>query len=516
MQADSAVAAKATLPRNSYIFSVGPHPAGNLVGRFENSAAIGDGAVLHQLDDIAHAKESGYDILILGHCYNPFSGELSQEVASQLLCLWVKKDNNAFYDYLGEISGRFVILLAESDGKLNVWGDACGTLPVCYHNNDSGIYLSSHAHFIKEAAGLQDDPLITSLAKTKFYNLGIRHCPADLTEVEGVRMLTPNLQLSYESGSVEISRIFPRAMREERPDDKVVREVSQALKSSIQCLLSYKKPVLCALSGGVDSRISLAATKGERESIAFFTFAGEGNASRDLECTRLLGETLSLDFSAINLPSVSEDRAFFNTYRCLQGETRWPNAKETLQRLTYFGERDAFEIRSSVSEVARSFIKRKFHVKHLKLTPSNMVPLYKRVPFSKKWHSKLENEFNKWMEKSEFKEVSRLGYDWLDFYYWEHRVGTWQSLVMQDADYYTNPTVVFNNRKVLAMFLSAPEKFRETDELQKRVMLELDMDSLDVPLVKNFGKKAVLRELAEFTYLALYRSFVRLFCRKIS
>jgi len=84
---------------------------------------------------------------------------------------------------------------------------------------------------------------------------------------------------------------------------------------------------------------------------------------------------------------------------------------------------------------------------------------------------------------------------------------------MQDADYYTNPTVIFNNRKVLAMLLSVPEQLRETDELQKRVMLEIDMDSLNVPLVKNFGNKAMLRELAEFTYLALYRLFVRIFCR---
>lgn len=135
-------------------------------------------------------------------------------------------------------------------------------------------------------------------------------------------------------------------------------------------------------------------------------------------------------------------------------------------------------------------MKIKFHVDQLKMMPGIMVPLYKRAPFSKRWHRQLENAFGDWVQRGKFYEIELFGYDWLDFYYWEFRVGMWQSMVLQDADYYTNPTVIFSNRRALDLLLSVPESYRENDELQRRIMLALDAEVIEVPLVKNFGKKS--------------------------
>lgn len=491
------------LPKNSYIVNSGGGATGDLIDSFQYRALANGVSIFHQFDDIEHVVEHGCELIILGHCYNPFTGQIGSDVANQLLLTWLQDEEN-FYELLDELSGRFVILLVNQAAQVYAWPDACGTLPVCYHTDSNGLWLSSHACLIKEAVGCRSDQLVSQLQKTRFYQFGIRHCPADLTEVEDVRLLTPNLQLFYADERVSVSRTFPRERYKEECVDRIVEDVATLLKSSIECLLNYHKPTFCALSGGVDSRISLAATRESRKGIKFFTFSGKGNASRDLECTRSLAKELSLNFNAIELPEVHDNVGFLDRYCQLQGKTRCPNSEETQQRLSYFGRQDAFEIRSSVSEVARSFIKRKFRIGKMELTAANMVPLYKRVPFSKHWQNKLESAFDNWVEISGFKKIERLGYDWLDFYYWEYRVGTWQNLVMQDADYYTNPTVIFNNRKILSLMLSSPESLRNNDELQKKIMLYMDNTALDIPLVKNFGSRAVIREVGEAAYLRVY------------
>jgi hypothetical protein len=490
-------------PKNSYLVASSDIGCDELLSMFSKYLNVSGYAFWHNCDDCYFVELIEKKIFCLGHCYNPFSGKVGKEAILELL-EETQKGEEAFLCKLGELSGRFVIFLLSQNGSLTVFPDACSSIPVTYLLNAKGLLLSSHSGLIKKIFKLSDSSLVESLSRTRFYNIGIRHCPADLTEVEGVKMLTPNLQLFYQSDSISVSRIFPKYSRVEREVDEVVEKVSEVMKRSVECLSQFGKPIHCALSGGVDSRMSLAATVELRNFINFFTFSGDGNASRDIKCTKELADRLQLSFSPINLPENRYADSFFDLYRLLQGRTREANAQETSARRQSFGVCDAFEIRSSVSEVSRSFMKRKFHIENMKLTPDAMVPLYKRVPFSKKWHQHLRRAFAEWMERSSFQDVEKYGYDWLDFYYWEVRVGTWQSLVLQDADYYTNPTVIFCNRKLLDLMLSSHEFYRESDQLQIRIMKYLDKEVVQLPIVKNFGGKAKVREFMEHFYLSLY------------
>ena len=501
---------QAKLPRNSYLIVNNEKSSHESLGRFPSQQNFGEFLLYHNFDDLHFISHEYNTLIVLGHCFNPFDATIADATVRRLADAW-SVDDGKFLDYLDQLSGRFLVIVAKANGDIQVIADACATLPVCYYADSKHLCLSSHAALIQTSFKLADSELISELAKTRFYNIGIRHCPPGLTEVDGVHMLSPNQRLSYfsKTGDLRFERIFPRDVRKELPLNEVVEQLADGLRRSMQCLVDYDKPLLCALSGGVDSRVSLAATQKVRERVKFFTFAGKGNAERDVACTQALAKELDFVFTPIILPEVDDDD-FASTYRRLQGVTRAPNAKETLQRLTHFGCQNAFEIRSSVSEIARSFIKRKFHIDQTALTPGVMVPLYKRVPFSKSWHKRLEALFKDWIEKTEFSEVSVAGYEWLDFYYWEFRVGSWQSLVLQDADYYTNPTVIFANRTLLKLMLSVPERYRANDELQKRIMLALDDRSLNVPLVKNFGRKAAMREALESSYFTLYR---KMMCR---
>ncbi|QFU01531.1 hypothetical protein FIU83_07740 [Halomonas sp. THAF5a] len=496
------------LPRNAYLIVAGgaDQPSGQGPDeRFEHVLSLPGVQIWHTLDDCDVVPVPGGEasMIALGHLYNPFNGHLGREALKDLAASWAR-GLDAFFTAAGELSGRFVLLVSEEGKGLRVVPDACASLPIAYALDDRQLVLSSHAELIRTRLSLPGDATVTRLLGSRFYRMGIRHCPADLTEVEGVRLLTPNISLHHDAGGLALQRFYPTRERVERPVEEVVDAVASALGASFDCLVRYRRPMTCALSGGVDSRVSLAATVGNREAIRFFTFSGDHKRERDAVCTRALADRLSLNFEDIELLRPSPDDAFRQRYRRLQGKTRAPNADTVLFRTHHFGTFKGFEIRSCISEIARNFMRRKFHIRHLPMTAHAMVPLYKRVPFMASWHRLIAGAFDDWFRRTEFERVERCGYDWLDFYYWEVRVGTWQSQVLQDSDYYCSPTVIFNNRTLLDMMLSVPEVYRSTDELQRMIIERLDPAVMQLPMVKNFGRKAAIREFLESSYLKAY------------
>lgn len=498
-------------PRNAYLVvagdaqeSLAPSPD----ERFERAFCLGDVRIWHRLDDIevvsvGRAKADKAGIVALGHVYNPFSGRVGRTALEELAACW-HHGRDAFLDGVSDLSGRFVLLVREADGSLFVLPDACASLPVAYALDAGRLVLGSHPALIGSLLALSDEPRVTRLLATRFYHIGIRHCPADLTEVQGVRRLTPNVGLRHVAGTLELQRVYPTRARIERPVEAVVDTVATALNASIDCLVRFERPVTCALSGGVDSRVSLAATVGHRDAIRFFTFSGDPKRNRDATCTRALARRLSLPFEDIALQRPLAEAAFQQRYLRLQGQTRAPNVSSVLFRRQHFGTGEGVEIRSCISEIARCFMKRKFRMRRLPMSAHTMVPLYKRVPFRMSWHRLIARAFDDWARRTEFELIERFGHDWLDFYYWEVRVGTWQSLVLQDSDYYCSPTVIFNNRTLLDLMLSVPEADRASDALQRRIIERLDPSVMQLPMVKNFGWKAALRERLESSYLKAY------------
>jgi hypothetical protein len=444
-------------------------------------------------------------IVVVGHVYNPFTGAVGEEVLHELISAY-KEGESIFFDSLDRLSGRFVLFMESSTGRITIHPDATASLPIAYIRYGDALVASSHPNLLSQMLGLARDSEVTALARTRFYRLGIRHCPADRTEFSHVYYLTPNLMLEHEQGHLSIRRVFPREPRRVRDVFDVVEEVGDAMESSVVCLRRFETPMTCALSGGVDSRVTLAATRGLRDGLRFFTYAGPGNEARDLAATRRLAGRMGFDLEVVSLsPESAAEEPLRHRYEGLTSMTRMPNVDDVAARAAYWGQNRSFELRSSVSEITRAFFKRKFLLPDdLTASARNMVPLYKRVAPRSAWARRIEQWFADWSERSQFQQVSELGFDWLDLFYWEIRVGTWQALVLQDVDWYASPTVIFNNRRILAALLSTPEETRSDDSLHRALIARLDPSALDVPFVKNFGWKAWLRERGEAAYFRIF------------
>lgn len=448
----------------------------------------------------------GGKFILFGHIYNPFTGAVSQAAIRELMQIYAREGEKRFFESFDYCSGRFVLFIENAEGKLSVVPDATSSLPVAYAQDGDMLLVSSHPNVLGRLLDLQRDAELETLARTRLYRIGIRHCPADKTEFSGVKYLTPNLILELEKGRLSLRRVFPREPRRIREVADVVQEVGDAMQSSIACLRRFKFPMTCALSGGVDSRVTLAATRGQRDGLHFFTYVGPGNEARDLAATRRLSAQTGFALEEVILsPERAVDEALRHAYERLTSMTRMPNFGDVAARSAYWGRNHRFELRSSMSEITRSFFQRKFLLpEDLPASARNMVPLYKRVAPRSTSARKIEQWFADWAERSQFQQVSERGYEWLDFFYWEIRVATWQALVLQDVDWYASPTVIFNNRKILAALLSTPKEGRSDDSLHRALIAYLDCSTLEVPFVKNFGWRAWLRERGEAAYFSAF------------
>jgi hypothetical protein len=62
-----------------------------------------------------------------------------------------------------------------------------------------------------------------------------------------------------------------------------------------------------------------------------------------------------------------------------------------------------------------------------------------------------------------------FNYDMFELFYWEHRMGSWQSLQIMDLDVAQDTFILYNNRHILRKMLSVPLE----DRLWNRIHLEI-------------------------------------------
>ena len=175
---------------------------------------------------------------------------------------------------LYDVGGRFLVL-SHHDGRLMVHGDACGTRAVFAMPGTSGTWLASQPHLLETHAGARRDPAVDQLL---WDSPGADCWPGDLTPFPGVRMLLPNHRLDLADGIPE--RFWPLAPIEQRSTERTAHEMAAILKGLVEAVMR-RGPVTVALTGGYDSRITLAAAWQARRTTKAITVLDLSTPSHD-------------------------------------------------------------------------------------------------------------------------------------------------------------------------------------------------------------------------------------------
>lgn len=464
-----------------------------------DETTVGDVIVLSHPDlSITHLSSEGRDLVFLGRVIDPLSGEQSSDTILKILADRLATDRHAFLNALDDLSGRFVLLVNNGDSGLAVQ-DAAGTRPLFYDTQVSGWALSSHpgilalmGNYAKSALG---EEVIDSTEA--FF-------PALASPYAQIDRLTPNTLLELPEG--DVTRFFPREVRP-RTDDigTVVEEVADLLTTQMR-LWNADTDLLLPVSAGLDSRLSLAASRPIAGDVVYYSWRYPNEENDEAEIASNLCDHLGLEHRIIELNHTPPQEFAELFTKTTSGMSIPGRAQEAYNFLNKYPD-GRVELRSNVAEVARTYYRNTAMLLPNRANPTNLTKLYFRVN-----SDRVLQEFDRYIDVTDLRQAMAYDYDLYDLVYWEHRMGSWLSTWLTDMDLSHETFVVYNNRTLLKKLLSVDESSRANDDLFYRLIQQLWPECLDIPVNPHKkDRQSPLKHLERLGYGVAFRSPLPLF-----
>lgn len=422
------------------------------------------------------AEEDSIKVILIGIVIDIFNSSFTEsEIAKELLSKW-QSSKSKFYEYLDDLAGSFVVLVFEENQGVSVFTDACGTYSVFYTDSTSDLCISSHPRLISKYIGKDVSDFQKYWSHHPAFSSGGKYYPGNLTEFDSVLQLTPNTYIS----SIERLpvRYFPREpLATNLSYDEIVEFISTSLKAQLKNLISRFK-VSMSLSGGLDSRISLAASKEIKNEIEYFTYSIRGNKylKTDMEIAKKLAEELEFSHTEIRVKTGDVISQRVKQQRELDSPGNGANNDLTQAYFDEFGSHpDRVHIRSNLMEIARGYYLANPANRRNAYTPRKISGLFRG-----KTRDELSPIFDKFLRDTQFYKTAGKKYHYSDLFYWEHRMGVFVANVVKRERPIHETLMLFNNRKILNAAL--------TLDIEDRISAKLFYDLCEVmwPEVLNY------------------------------
>ena len=436
---------------------------------------------VHNAQTVYCYAQEHMQAVIVGHAYNPFDMQCSEDILCRDLIQANQKGKEAFFDKLSEFTGMHMIFLIEAN-QVTACQDAC-SLTGCYFGKiGEHMYISEHPQLVADILDLKMDSMVEKLIQTKCYNIGNRHLPGNLTPYSQLKRLGANTCLYYEN-EFEIRRFYPVRPHPEfvtaQQQENAVAEIGRLIHNGIQCCTEKWDKRAISLTGGTDSKTTLSCASGLYDKFSYFSFYSKPQELVDAEGARKLCQQLDLEHTFYKIPENNEeipDFAFIK--KLLQHNTNYivNLADNEIRKYIFLRNLNAYdvELKSWASEVARVFFERKYQLKMPKTLHERHGSIFQTRYFG---HPGLL----RWSDKAYYRFLREIGlekplfnYEHTDLFYWEIRMGCWGVTVTSSQQLYHLVTMPMNNRKILELFLCFPHEMRKADDVHKRIMQHME------------------------------------------
>lgn len=416
-------------------------------------------------------------VLVYGLCL--YAGDDDRRLSpAQRLAEALQESADALLDVLDVLGGRYVVLTGDGEDVV-LRQDALGMRSVCF-SPKAGL-AASHPHLL-------NDVVAHPLRASRSSRASILHAWGR-TPYLGVEALLPNHELHLTDWRVR--RFYPR-----RPNP--YREMTEEARLSLfrrrwsrqmEELAARPEKLVMSLTGGADSRTSLALTWDHLQELSLFTYT-TAHRQDDLRSESLARDERIVEKLRALLPDArhsyfrAEDRS----------STLTPEQSEVVSRNTYrshgawllphylreFSGQEHIHLRGFGFEVGRAY----WHVAEDNSTPASLEALYlhrtaKAKP-AEPWAERREafrRGFRRWQYDADLHDVHMR-----DLYYWEMRMGRWGAEVLNETDIAFETCVLLNVRSLLEMSLALPIEDRRTGYFFAELI------NASVPLLNFFGK----------------------------
>ncbi len=425
-------------------------------------------------------------LLCIGELFDADHPELTNEdVANRLF----ERFSNfaALEAATATLGGRWSLIARDKSG-IRIYPDATGSVPIHYAEIDGHLWVSSLPSIIAMECGLElDDALIAEFRRTPAGDWW----PGALTSYPEVRHSWPNFYLDVEHKRP--SRFWPLESVAPVDVESAARTMARMLDGLLRAA-ARRFQLYLALTGGYDSRTLLAVAKPLHREIQTYTMAYPGVPSFDIDTCHKLTRRFSIPYSVERCDEPPED--FLAGFDGLASHMVTGLGRLNAYSYRRFAPPDAFFVEGTASEIVRSYflsVRNKERIVQASALASVCGFESKRA----------EEAIDEWLSQI----PTTLGFDPVDLFYWEQRVGNWNATDYQTQECVRRVFSPFNCRELLVTGLGAPVPSRRDRCRLYRRICELTLpETLDYRF--NFTARVGVRRLVG-RVARVFRAFAR-------
>ncbi len=382
--------------------------------------------------------------VLLGYAIDPYQPQLNdQDILRRFVDGPISQ--NEIYGGLEALTGRFV-LIAKSATSLWLFHDACGLRQVNYcFDRDNAMWCASQPEILAERFGFKYDEEMLSYRNRAAFQSGKEEFwfINDRTPYREIKCLLPNHYLDLRTGAAK--RYWPIAGCIASISVKEsINLCKPILQNSIDAA-AQRFNLKMGISAGCDSRKSLAAAKGVKDKIYFFTHTPMASKEVDMEIPARLLPRLGINHHKLVLQPMSDE--FREYYERSVTWTRERHGHIAYTALKHFGT-EATVLNSNISEISQVYYwlpRSQINGKGLGVATGLNHPL-------------AVSEFEKWLEEAKPAcEDSKMNI--LVLFDFELR-GRWIAAAISEYDITYETFDPYNNRLLFCLELSVNERHR--------------------------------------------------------
>lgn len=391
-------------------------------------------------------------------------------------------DYSEFLNTLDFIGGRYTIILGTND-TIFVFPDAAHTRST-YYTLDKNI-ISSHVHLINDQIKNRRSNISYAISNALYY-----------TPYDNIRSLIPNHFVNLKSK--KYTRFFPRENNKFKyvEEEEKFQLFERFWKEQAQYFFNKYENFVLSLSGGGDSRFTMAMLRDHLEKIQFFTYANNDTFDERNATSKML----SIDNIIVKqiLRDINIKHNFFyldKEKRALTEEENKIVNKNTISKhsaylipffLNNYPQNNLKHFRANLLEIGQArYLRNKLKNSSLKEVGLTFDNKYKKFLKDSDDISLYRKQYNEFIEKLNYG-TNVYDYHLLDMYNWEMRLSRWHSEILNTHDPVFDTITLYNHRALIDVSLSFSYEKRRDEYMFKELI------NRNFPILNFYGDNNVL------------------------
>lgn len=396
-------------------------------------------------------KMHEYTVILVGYILDIRDEKLTaDDILKQIIkeCIVGEEE---FYDILNYLNGRYMLCISDKNDT-KIFSDATALSPMFYYKN---YLIASHEIILKYLLEQEYGIILRQLK----YDM---NSFLDYNNTEEIYSFNPNLFFSFDN--LQFERFFPREKYKLKSLLEVIEKTEQYYLPQMRWLDKNYKNIYLSLTGGFDSKLTLALAKPIINNIHCFTYMYKFNELDEYTSLNKYKKVYYKDKVIVdNLVynfNLNHSYFYFDDYK-VPSEYLKQMAKHTSShhsyKLSYIllknFKRGGVHLKSTIYELA----KLPYHsFADMRVDDEWMIRILKNwAPAEiKKDNKVLFKLYNDYKERNLLNEIIDLNYNLPLMIYWEYRLGNWHGNLTQESDFIIDTFILMNNRYMLNQIIS--------------------------------------------------------------